>query len=284
MPESRPLVGRLEAVAAVVAAARDDRLGAVAVGGPRGIGRTRLTRTAGPAVVHGPGAGRWRATTVMTSLVTSEVPLGALCHLLGDLDPAITDTAALLREARRRLVEEGVRRLVVVDDAHLLDATSAVLLAQLARAGQAFLLLTLPDGAVAPDPFRELARDGYVRRVELTELDRAQSDQLVTATLGGHVDGVTLDRLWELSLGNPRFLCELVDGARDEGALHLAGSVWRWDAPRHPPRRLVELLTDRLGGLDPVEQDLMRTLAFGQPLGSEILGVAPDSVLARLEG
>jgi DNA-binding CsgD family transcriptional regulator len=285
MPESRPLVGRSESVAAVVAAARDDRLGAVVVGGPRGIGRTRLTRTAATAVVHGPGAGRWRVSTVMTSLVTSEVPLGALCHLLGDLDPGITDTAALLREARRRLGEEGVRRLVVVDDAHLLDATSAVLLAQLARAGQAFLLLTLPDGAVAPDPFRGLARDGYVRRVELTELDRAQSDHLVTATLGGHVDGVTLDRLWELSLGNPRFLCELVDGARDEGALHLAGSVWRWDAPRHPPRRLIELLTDRLGGLDPVEQDLMRTLAFGQPLGSEILGIAfPDSALLRLEG
>jgi DNA-binding CsgD family transcriptional regulator len=284
MAESRPLVGRSEAVAAVVAAARDDRLGAVVVGGPRGIGRTRLARTAATAVVHGPGAGRWCATTLMTSLVTSEVPLGALCHLLGDLDPGITDTAALLREARRRLAEEGVRRLVVVDDAHLLDPTSAALLAQLARAGQAFLLLTLPDGAVAPDPFRGLARDGYARRVELTELDRAQSDHLVTATLGGHVDGLTLDRLWHLSLGNPRFLCELVDGAREEGALHLVGSVWRWDAPRHPPRRLIELLTDRLGGLDPVELDLMRTLAFGQPLGSEVLGIAPDSTLARLEG
>jgi DNA-binding CsgD family transcriptional regulator len=284
MAESRPLVGRSEAVAAVVTAARNDRLGTVVVGGPRGIGRTRLARTAATAVVHGPGAGRWRATTVMTSLVTSEVPLGALCHLLGDLDPGITDTAALLREARRRLAEEGARRLVVVDDAHLLDATSAVLLAQLARAGQAFLLLTLPDGALAPDPFRGLARDGYVRRVELTELDRAQSDHLVTATLGGHVDGLTLDRLWELSLGNPRFLCELVDGAREEGSLHLVGSVWRWDAPRHPPRRLIELLIDRLGGLDPVELDLMRTLAFGQPLGSEILGIAPDSTLARLEG
>jgi len=284
MPESRPLVGRSDAIAALVAAARDDRLAAAVVGGPRGIGRTRLLRTAVAAITHGPGAGRWRPATVMTSRVTVDVPLGALGHLLGDLDPAITDTAVLLRDARRRLTGDGARRLVVVDDAHLLDGTSAVLLAQLARGGQAFLLLTLPTGSVAPDPLQALYRDGYATRLELRELDRAQSDHLVTATLGGHVDGVTLDRLWELSLGNPRFLCELVDGARDEGALRPAGSVWRWDAPRHPPRRLIELLTDRLGGLAPVEQDLMRTLAFGQPLGCEVLAAAfPDSALARLE-
>ena len=284
MPESRPLVGRSEAIAAAVAATQDDRLAAVVIGGPRGVGRTRLARTALANMTHGAGAGRWRPSSAMTGRATRDVPLGALGHLLPDLDPALTDTASLLREARRLLVGAGPKHLVVVDDAHLLDTTSAVLLAQLARAGEMFLLLTVPTGAVSPEPLHALYRDGLATRLEITELDRAQSDHLVSSTLGGHVDGVTLDRFWELSLGNPRFLCELVDGARDEGALRRAGSVWRWDPPRHPPRRLIELLTDRLGGLAPAEQDLMRTLAFGQPLGCEVVNqIFPDDTLARLE-
>ena len=284
MPESRPLVGRSEAIAAAVAATQDDRLAAVVIGGPRGVGRTRLARTALAGMTHGAGAGRWRPSSAMTGRATRDVPLGALGHLLPDLDPALTDTASLLREARRLLVGGGPKHLVVVDDAHLLDTTSAVLLAQLARAGEMFLLLTVPTGAVSPEPLHALYRDGLATRLEITELDRAQSDHLVSSTLGGHVDGVTLDRFWELSLGNPRFLCELVDGARDEGALRRAGSVWRWDPPRHPPRRLIELLTDRLGGLAPAEQDLMRTLAFGQPLGCEVVNqIFPDDTLARLE-
>lgn len=281
MPESRPLVGRSEAIAAVVAAGQDDRVAAVVVGGPHGVGRTRFARTAFAALT---AAGSWRPDTIMTSSVTADVPLGALGHLLGDLDPALTETAALLREARRRLAAGAPRRLLLVDDAHLLDPTSAVLLAQLARAGEAFLLLTAPTGAVSPEPLHALYRDGYATRLELGELDRAQCDHLVAATLGGHVDGVTLDRLWELSLGNPRFLCELVDGARDDGALHRAGSVWRWDPPRHPPRRLIELLTARVGGLAPIEQELMRTLAFGQPLGGEVVTrMFPVETLERLE-
>ena len=284
MPESRPLVGRSEAIAAAVAATQDDRLAAVVIGGPRGVGRTRLARTALANMTHGAGAGRWRPSSAMTGRATRDVPLGALGHLLPDLDPALTDTASLLREARRLLVGAGPKHLVVVDDAHLLDTTSAVLLAQLARAGEMFLLLTVPTGAVSPEPLHALYRDGLATRLEIAELDRAQSDHLVSSTLGGHVDGVTLDRFWELSLGNPRFLCELVDGARDEGALRRAGSVWRWDPPRHPPRRLIELLTDRLGGLAPAEQDLMRTLAFGQPLGCEVVNqIFPDDTLARLE-
>ncbi|MDD7921113.1 helix-turn-helix transcriptional regulator [Actinomycetospora callitridis] len=284
MPESRPLVGRSEAIAAAVAATQDDRLAAVVIGGPRGVGRTRLARTALAGMTHGAGAGRWRPSSAMTGRATRDIPLGALGHLLPNLDPALTDTASLLREARRLLVGAGPKHLVVVDDAHLLDTTSAVLLAQLARAGEMFLLLTVPTGAVSPEPLHALYRDGLATRLEITELDRAQSDHLVSSTLGGHVDGVTLDRFWELSLGNPRFLCELVDGARDEGALRRAGSVWRWDPPRHPPRRLIELLTDRLGGLAPAEQDLMRTLAFGQPLGCEVVNqIFPDDTLARLE-
>ncbi|GLZ46293.1 LuxR family transcriptional regulator [Actinomycetospora sp. NBRC 106375] len=281
MAESRPLVGRSEALAAAVAAGGDERVAAVVVGGPSGVGRTRFARTAFAALG---AAGEWRADTIMTSSVTADIPLGALGHLVGDLDPGLTDTAGLLREARRHLAGGSPRRLLLIDDAHLLDPTSAVVLAQLARTGHAFLLLTAPTGAVSPEPLHTLYRDGYATRLELAELDRAQSDHLVETALEGHVDGVTLDRLWELSLGNPRFLCELMDGARDDGALHRAGSVWRWDPPRHPPRRLMELLTARVGGLAPIEQDLMRTLAFGQPLGSEVVAALfPVVTLERLE-
>lgn len=284
MPESRPLVGRTEAIAAAVAAAQDERLGAVVIGGSPGVGRTRLARTVLATLTGRGGTARWNPGVVMTSPVTVDVPLGALGHLLGDLSIAPTDTASLLREARRHLADGERRRLLVVDDAHLLDQTSAVVLAHLARSGDAFLLLTVPTGAVAPDPLHALYRDGLATRLELGDLDRAQCNHIVATTLGGHVDGVTLERLWDLSLGNPRFLCELIDGARDEGALRRSGPVWRWEPPRHPPARLIELLTARVGGLEPVEQDLMRTLAFGQPLGCEVVtAMFPAGALERLE-
>ena len=57
-----------------------------------------------------------------------------------------------------------------------------------------------------------LWKDGLAERVEVQPLGRSEVDELVTAGLGGQVDGTTLRDLWQLTRGNPMFLRELDPG------------------------------------------------------------------------
>ena len=47
--------------------------------------------------------------------------------------------------------------------------------------------------------------------------------------------------------------------------------------------RLVELIEARLGRLDPQERDLLELVAFGEPLGAGLEGMAAAPVLAAAE-
>lgn len=281
-----PLVGRSGTLRRIVAAAHSGRLSGMVLVGPAGVGRTRLARAA-LAAVCGDAAG-WAPYWVMAGSSTASIPLGALAHLLPDLDPALPEPQ-LLREARRRLLESAgeARPVLAVDDAHVLDETSAILLQRLAGAGDAFVVVTAPAGVRVPPPVFALWKDGLAERVDITELDRAQSDRLVTRALtedAGLVDAAALDRLWRLARGNPLFLRELVEGARAAGTLHRTGSVWRWDGPFPRTPRLAEMVEEQLGTLAPAEQDLLRILAFGEPLVSDVAArLAGPEVLAAAE-
>ncbi len=287
-----PLSGRTEALRSVARiAARRERAGIIAVG-PPGVGRTRFARAALVAVgslgagPERPDAPPWHQVWVMTSRATTTIPLGALSHLLPELDPGDGSPGWLLHEARQVLLrQKGRARLLLgVDDVHLLDETSAVLLHQLASSGDAFLVLSAPTGVTVPDPVFALWKEALVERIDLPELTRRQSEELVVGVLGGHVDGATLAQLWDLSLGNPLFLSELVRGALATGALRATGRVWHSDGAIPIPARLSEIVQQRTDGSAPDEQTLMRLLAFGQPLGSDLAaGLTSPATVAALE-
>lgn len=285
-------MGRADALRSVVrTASRRERAGIIAVG-PPGVGRTRFARAALVAVGStGPGAGHpsgpsWHQVWVTTSTATTGIPLGALSHLLPELDPGDGSPGRLLHEARQVLLRQrGQARLLLgVDDVHLLDETSAVLLHQLASSGDAFLILSAPTGVTVPDPVFALWKEALVERVDLPELTRRQNDELVVEVLGGHVDGASLARLWDQSLGNPLFLRELVRGARASGALHATGQVWHSNGPIPIPPRLSDIVRQRTEGLATAEQSLLRLLAFGQPLGTDLAtGLTSSGAVAALE-
>lgn len=290
MPESWPLVGRSDTLSSIVHLAQTRQRAGVLIVGPPGVGRTRLARAALAAIATTDSTQAWSPVWVMASRSTQDIPLGAMSHLLPRLDPASDGEAALtgylLHEARLALRPDSpdTPLILAVDDAHVLDTTSAVLLHQLAVSGDAFLLVTAPAGVSVPDPIFALWKEGLIDRLDIGEFDRAQTDQLVARALGGHVDGAALQRLWRYSLGNALFLRELVDGTRESGTLRQTGSVWRWEGEFEPTHRLVEMLEARMGALSAPERELMRLLAFGQPLGSEVAAeLVSPSVLAALE-
>ena len=139
--------------------------------------------------------------------------------------------------------------LVFVDDAHLLDSGSAILVHQLALTQAATVLATVRAGEVLPDPVLSLWKDGPAERIEIGSLDDATIEELLASALGGPVDAAAVRELAARSRGNPMFLRELVHGALETGALVEAGGLWRLQGALFPSVRLVELVAPRLGDL-----------------------------------
>lgn len=93
--------------------------------------------------------------------------------------------------------------VLVLDDAHLLDAQSAAVLLWLAGAKSLRLLATVRVGTVPSDAITALWKDGLVERIDLSPLDRAGTRQLLEALLGGPVASGTVEMLWTSSHGTP---------------------------------------------------------------------------------
>ncbi len=134
------------------------RAGAMLIGSA-GVGKTTLVREAaerlGPAF---PSVDWVRATRSGAA-----IPFAAFEHLL-DV-PETGKTAAVLRSARDTI---GDGRLLVIDDAHLLDSLSAALVYQLAVSRKVRMLITATVGRarLAPE-VAALWRDGLVTRIDL---------------------------------------------------------------------------------------------------------------------
>jgi DNA-binding CsgD family transcriptional regulator len=249
--------------AAVVA-----RRGAV-ITGSAGVGKTTLAM-AGVELAQDRGMSPLRTTATRAS---RRLPFGAFASFLPP-DPggdrfAREDHGELLRRYVRAVVDGGVGRplLVFVDDAHLLDDGSAILLQQLALTGAATVVATVRSGERAPDPVVALWKDGPAERIELGVLDDATVEELVVSVLGGPVDPASTRQLIERSQGNPLFLRELVTGALETGALveEVVG-MWRLRGDLHPTERLVELAAQRLADLTGPERAVLELLTLGEPL------------------
>jgi DNA-binding NarL/FixJ family response regulator len=256
----------------------DPAVAGIVVAGEGGVGKTRLALEAlGQA-----DPGRFAIKGAVATRATRSIPLGALAQLL----PADLPSGNLLRAAMEALVGVGEeRRLVLaIDDAHLLDDTSAALLHQVVRSSAAFVQLTLRSGEPAPDPITALWKERILERLDLLPLSPLEVEQVLAAGLGGQVDSTTTARLWRATGGNALLLRELVAAGLDRGALTDSGGVWRWQGPWTMAPRLMELISTRLEQLDEDELHVLELLAYGDPLGLELLaGLAPMGAIEALE-
>ena len=132
-----------------------EQAGAVLIGSA-GVGKTWLARTAADRLASQFGRVDWVTGT------TPAVPFSAFNHLIEVPDTG--KTAAVLRAARESL---GDGRLLIVDDAHLLDKLSAALVYQLAVGGTVKLIVTVtPNGPVAEE-ISALWRDDLLARIDI---------------------------------------------------------------------------------------------------------------------
>jgi DNA-binding CsgD family transcriptional regulator len=266
---SWPLVGRVEELAACERALGATGPRGVVLAGRAGVGKTRLAREA-LSSAEAAGCVSWWVTA---SRAAASIPFGAVAHLVPPTLDGGADRFAVLQRTGEWLVASASDRRPVlgIDDAQWLDDGSAALVHHLAMTGVASVVATLRSGERAPDPVTALWKDGLAERVEVQGLSRAETTELVESGLGGPVDGLTAERLWQLSQGNALYLRELVRGGVDTGALVYKDRVWRWQGPIRAAGRLVELLEDRIGALPLDLRQLVELVAFGEPLDVETL-------------
>jgi DNA-binding NarL/FixJ family response regulator len=274
VPEGWPLTGRAEELHRIseLTRSRDGPAGVV-LAGPAGVGKTRLARETLAAAEQRGSLTRWAVATASARAL----PLGAFAATLGVVGP---DPARLVRQASEALLAGAGRHGVIigVDDAHLLDELSAVLVHQLVQRRAASVILTLRTGERAPDAVTALWKDGQLPRLELQPLSQDETSTLVEATLGGPVDSAAARRLWSITQGNALYLRQLVDGELESSRLHQVAGVWRWSGELALSPGLVELVSARIGQLPDAQRDVLEVLAFGEPLGIPLLTELTDAV------
>lgn len=277
------LVGRDEELALLRATLDGGDVRGVVLSGQSGVGKTRL---ATELMEHAADQG-WATQWVLGARGMTDVPFGAFAHLLPHGDVASTGSLDVMRRVGDELRHSSGDRPIVlgVDDAHLLDDTSADLTHLLASGACAFVVVTVRHGERLPDPISALWKDGLVEWVEVQALSRADVGVLLGAVLGGQVDTATLHRLWDASRGNVLYLHELVLIGLDRGQLADRAGVWSWAGDLVSSDRLTELVEDRLAGLSRRQRAALEALALGEPLPAELFdSVVGPSVVDELHG
>ncbi|MBS1690711.1 MAG: AAA family ATPase [Actinobacteria bacterium] len=175
-----------EALQLLIAGVRD-RGGAVLVG-PAGAGKTQL---ADAVRAHLDG----RSDRVAGTVSQRAVPFSAFEALIDIPDGA--RTAAILDRARDRL---GDGRLLIVDDASLLDPLSASLVYQLAVCGATRMIVVVDADGSAPQAISSIWRDEVLPRIDVGA--RTRFDAHVVDVLAG-VPGEALTALQFLAVEDP---------------------------------------------------------------------------------
>jgi len=138
-----PLVGRDDELARFRGLLADPHARGLLVAGAGGLGKTRI---AAEYATIATDAG-YRVVVASGHRSRSDLPFGAVAHLLPDVgrDTIAADRGALLRQLAAALgsPSDGVRPVIVLDDAHLLDDSSATLVYQMAVANSVLVVLTI---------------------------------------------------------------------------------------------------------------------------------------------
>jgi DNA-binding CsgD family transcriptional regulator len=275
-----PLVGRREELEILRQIVLTEPPGSAVISGGAGVGKSRLARaTLAEAQREG-----WATLTLRGSAGYASLPLGPLRNILPV--PATNDLSKLTLAVQRELLAKrsGKGLIVLVDDCQDLDEASAGMLHQLVASGGIGAVVTARSGTAVPVSMTSLWKDGLAERIELESLSRRETAELLSAGLGGPVQDSSLNRIWQVTAGNPLYLREVVLSSREAGALVEVDGEWRWRGEWAKGARLQEIVAARLGRLDPEELTAMELLALAGNLPFQLVcNLTSDSALQNLE-
>jgi DNA-binding NarL/FixJ family response regulator len=278
-----PLVGRDDDLDRLARSMRSAMGRGALVVGPAGVGKTRLADECLLLAERD----SVRAVRVAATRAAASLPLAPLLPLLPgeffDGEPG----AATVRRAVAAVLEQadGERLVLVVDDAHLLDEASSLVVAALQDDLSVFTILTLRSGEPASDVLMSAWKEARVGRVELAALHRSDTEALLQRVLDGSVDGAVLREAHDATGGNPLYLRELVLGSIRSGHLRDEAGIWRAPGGLHPSPGLAELLAARFAGCSPDEREVLELIASGEPLElSHLEEIAELALVEALEG
>lgn len=237
----------------------------VVIAGAAGVGKTWLAREA----LRRAEASGERTKWIVGTESARALPLGALIGTLGEMSDPFTNVRRVINSF---VAQQRQGRVVVgVDDAHLLDGLSALVVHQLAQSGGARLIVTLRTGTAEPDAVTALWKDGLLARLDLEPLSPAATREVIENTVGGPVDSRTAARFGQLTGGNSLFLRQLLADQVAAGRMRKLAGVWIWDDNVAVSASLSDTVACQMGRLDPQLALVVDTLSQCEPLAVDVL-------------
>lgn len=277
--QSWPTVERRSEFDAVRAAlvGKSEPRGALLVG-DAGVGKTTVLRSVTASLG---GDGRGNAHWVAATESARNVPLGVFAHLLST--PMTADPITLLANALETVRANGYS-VICVDDVHLLDHLSATLVQQLAVEGVVRIAATARRDEPIPETITGLWKDGYLARLDVAPFTRSEAVTLIESALGGRLETLTADLIWQASGGNALYLRHLIEGAVRAETLKQVNGIWQLRGQVAVSTELAGLLGSRLDSLSGDETRALALLSVGHPLPLEVMEeLAGRATLERLE-
>jgi tetratricopeptide (TPR) repeat protein len=271
MVDRWPLTGRVEELRVISETLSDADHQGMVIAGQAGVGKTRLARTAADAAAK---AG-WSVHRIAGTTTGRPVTLGAFARWADAVD---SSPLMLARKVFAGLTAGigDAPLLLFVDDAHLLDDLSAMIVHQLVLQGTATVIATVRVGEPASDAVTALWKDGLLRRLELQPLSHNESGDLLRTVLAAPVSSACAERMWALSRGNVLFLYHLVEHEREVGRLARVDGEWCWAGTPTMSPSLVELVEMQIGAVPEEVREVVDLVAIGEPVDRLLLASIAD--------
>ncbi|MFI8294204.1 LuxR C-terminal-related transcriptional regulator [Streptomyces sp. NPDC085614] len=232
------------------------------------------SKSAGVLLAGVPGVGKTRLLKEAVDALSSKY---AVTWFHGA--PSVPAKAAMAEAPSREASPQAVRtsssrnnkQLLVVDDAHLLDAADASSILALARQRRTQLLLTVSASSEVEPAITTLWKEEHVARIEVSSLGLHAMRQLASAFLQDALDYDGSLRLAHMADGNPLLLRELVQAALAEETLHFSHGRWHLAAGTPTSPALHDLCRAEIDRLSPVEHRALELIAVAEPVSLAVM-------------